>query len=139
MPELNEINFTAAIEAAVAEKGSDYIYPAELKGDDRFGVSSCLYFDSEKPEVPLCIIGNAISRLGYSLDDVKEAVKHRTSMSVGQDIDANTLLGYLGADSKLASAAREAQVCQDCGDDWGTALNAFKHHISTTDTEEEAW
>lgn len=125
----NEEGFIAALEAAVEEKGPEYIYPDELKGKDRFGYPSCVYFDPEDPTTCRCIIGNALSRIGYTLNDIKIAAQETAATSlfdVNQDVNAEALLKYYGASDALARAAKKAQSFQDEGGSWGGALTRFK-------------
>lgn len=134
MVEITKENFTAALEAAVEEKGADYVYPEELMGKSRYSVTSCLYFDNETHQVPLCIIGNALARLGLTYDDIVKLGTDNVNVlenepPIDQDIGASSLLTWLTNDSDLATAAQAAQNAQDRGQSWGVALERFKEYL----------
>ncbi len=110
-------SLTAALEAAVEEMGEDYVYIPS--GD------TCSYAhpvdDGLKPD---CMFGNALSRLGVSLD-----VLHGYDAGVvNQDASSvDDVLGFLGVeDDSLKERAFSAQSSQDNGNPWGEVLQSFK-------------
>lgn len=89
---------------AVAEKGEDFIITD--------GVCQYFYPDSG---TPCCIVGHAISYLGYTFDDVR---------GFNQEADVAVLdseLG-LGLTSQAHDLWRNAQISQDQGRSWGYAV-----------------
>lgn len=109
--------FIKALNETVEEYGRNYVYPADKKVL-YVGVPMCLYFDQKNPEKPLCLIGVALSKLGYTTDDM--------SYSAG----AALVLKDLGFSSDVAEAARTAQSNQDFGRTWGEALDAFNKELN---------
>jgi hypothetical protein len=125
--------FTAAMEAAVAERGRDFRYPKGREGwrtakPDRHWPGgtpdvTCLYVRADVNE-PACIIGTALHRLGFSLSEL--------SRHEGDDVR-----GVLGAlliepDELLLAAAASAQDRQDAGFSWGLALDTYKGVLART-------
>jgi len=109
--------FIKALEETVAEYGRDYVYPEDKK-IKYANTNMCLYFDQEDPEKPLCFIGVALSKLGFTNDDM--------SYTAG----ASLVLRELGFSSLVAEAARTAQYEQDKGQTWGQAYDAFKKELN---------
>lgn len=128
-------NVLAALEAAVQEKGADYVYPRER---DEYGyaidVDSCLYV---KNGAPSCLVGHALHSLGVPLE----------AMSNHEGAGANTVLSYLEDEgivtfekaepdedgyqgwSKVQTLVFYAQSNQDSGKTWGDSLDAARHEI----------
>lgn len=110
-------NFTAAMRAAVEERGSDYTYPEfnkEVGEDDYHSISGTCQYSTPNGE-PACIIGLALSKI-----DPELVPKY------GVIGDAGNLMLSLGAGAKLSTAAEEAQERQDEGATWGEALEGFE-------------
>ncbi len=110
----------AALRAAVAEKGEDYVYE-KVGADD--GINSCVY-KTENNE-PSCIVGNALVRLGVPIRSLPSPR--------GLQTNAKALLGYTAYYSRPALRGVRAtvfaanlfdsvQVLQDEGMPWGEAV-----------------
>lgn len=97
----SDADFTAAMHAAVASRGPDHISPA------------CIYFDAINDDVPVCLIGTALSLLGF------------TSLDVPEGEGASQVLGPLGFSRSVTYAAQQAQSFQDCKLPWSQALQAY--------------
>lgn len=108
--------FIKALNETVEEYGRDYVYPANKK-IEYLNAPMCQYFDRENPEKPLCFIGVALSKLGYTNDDI--------SYTAG----ASLVLKELGFSPEVADAARFAQNKQDFGRTWGEALEVFNKEL----------
>lgn len=125
-------DFTAALEAAVAEYGADYVYPEEkkavlLEGSD----PQCLYFDTENHSKPLCLIGVALSKLGVTAEDIA-AIPPAVAFYPGQDglsLNANRIMSSFGFSQSTAWAAKWAQTVQDRGEPWGNALAKYRTEL----------
>lgn len=109
----------ALLEAAVAERGDDYVYPEELKNGPGH---TCQYFldgqsDPEDAGKPGCIVGYLLHGLGFTADDVSSWEGNASS----------TVLRWLGVtvDPELDQALAEAQDYQDNGGTWGKAVRLF--------------
>lgn len=121
--------FIDAMEAAVAERGADWVYPEAEADPDTFGATflrdawhvdasgSCVY-QTEDGE-PACIIGLAMHKMGVDLPPFDRIVGARGAL---QDSGLNL------SDSIL-DAASTAQNSQDGGDSWGYALEEFKEAV----------
>lgn len=110
--------FIQAMQDAVAEKGTDHVYPNEDK-IDYMGVRMCQYFDKFDGR-PLCLIGVALSKLGLSADEL--TFDEQTS-------SAARIMRILGFSTKMGSAAQAAQSEQDRGEKWGDALTVFNEKV----------
>jgi len=101
----------------VAIRGADFTYPALTEEAAEAGWyitpnnSTCRYFREDGE--PACIIGTALSLLGYGPEDVTEG---------DGSLD---LLTKLGAPYFLGVAALSPQTVQDHGGTWGEALEAY--------------
>lgn len=110
--EITRESYRAALQKAVDEKGSDYVYPKH-EGDDV--ILSCRYV--EENGYPGCIHGHALSYLGYS------------GLPEGRSI--YSILTNLSAfDDYLRGAAEESQIAQDQGKTWAEALEAYDKAMS---------
>lgn len=143
---INAETLTAALEAVVAERGADYIYP--VRTDPNYALEWVSHEYSSKSEEygsgcryiardgsPGCIFGAALVHLGYEPADPDTDPAPRTAFPLeGNRIGAwlDTLLpkdaDFETKDDvlKLTRAADEAQAIQDGGQTWGEALEAFK-------------
>lgn len=110
MTRFTEAEFTAAMEAAVAERGKDWVYPRTWYYE---GV--CSY--SLEDGTPACLIGVALSKLDPGLVP-----------DFGERASAEIVLEDL-VPEPVAIAAREAQVHQDNGHIWGSALQVYKRYL----------
>lgn len=117
-------NFTAAMRAAVAERGEDFIYPAEGSELAEQGWRSgewgtCVYALPDGS--PACLIGLALYKIDPALVEGLE----------GEDASAFRLLHRLGVeDGGTARAARKAQRAQDWGETWGNALKIYEQAMN---------
>jgi len=117
--------FTAAMKAAVEERGRDWHYPDPEVAPEWFardGVGACRYRLEDGS--PACIVGTALSKLQL-LD--------RAADFEGKD--AAILISALGFDEDTASAASCAQGAQDFGDSWGEALDQYLESIGEKTAE----
>lgn len=122
---ITEKAFTEAMVAAVSERGRDYVYPNELKGNEpgaELVGLYCLYFDLNDPSKPLCLIGVAVSKCGVTMDDIKRL---NQSWPNTQNMTAAVLLRLHNASKKVIDAASSAQFVQDNGGTWGEALDKY--------------
>lgn len=111
-----------ALEAAVAERGADYVYDY---GSTPSG--NCVYVGSDG--TPSCIVGVALSKLGVSVETLKAegqtgAAGGRTpfnAIAIGSRSDLAALLTPAAVNVLAA-----AQFRQDSGESWGEALNAAR-------------
>lgn len=119
---VTEAEFTAAMEAAIAERGPDWVYP---RGQYGWGFGqldhACLYVRADVDE-PACIIGAVLHRLGFPLRRLRE---HEAQ---GSDEVLDTLLPEL--DPAVRSAASAAQDRQDDGFSWGYVLDAYRDTLA---------
>lgn len=120
MIELTRDLVKKALEAAVAERGSGYVYKPENPPMRRSfdGGTMCYYVHSDKDgrEFPGCIAGNVLHRLGVTLHELKQ---HETTAvsSILENSDSDIEWSY---DSRHILDA--AQSNQDAGDPWGVAV-----------------
>ena len=102
-----------ALNAAVEEKGADYVY----EGEGTF----CAYVASDQPS---CIVGNALHRLGVSIPTLVE-MDHCTVG--GEAISSRKILEVLEGsgfilDNDAVMFLATAQVLQDAEIPWGDAV-----------------
>lgn len=110
--DITRASFTAAMEAAVAERGADYVYTYTKNIFNR-----CEY--TEEDGAPGCIIGLALAKLGYTGENTR-------TLAYGCGLGAVQALLRLGVhDERLRAAAELAQRAQDGGEDWGAALATY--------------
>lgn len=109
-PGITEAAFTAAMKAAVKERGADYIYPADARDAD----GNCVY--SLPDGTPACLIGVALSKI--NADYVPKDEPFGGTPAAGA-------LASLGAPPLVQRAAQRAQNMQDCGRTWGAALDRY--------------
>lgn len=108
---------TAAIEAVVEEKGSDYVY------DQRDEYEGCVYVNADG--TPSCIVGRVMHRLygDEALDKLSriEGTTPRTGafLAIFPDLTDD-----------ISMALYMAQVEQDNEKTWGEALAAYKREIN---------
>lgn len=112
--------FTAAMEAAVADKGEEYVYPFE--SPQRGG---CFYRDGD---TPLCIVGDALSRI-LTPDQFRGLVPDRHNDAAGPTALGLLTRKYFNVDYRVISAAQSAQGAQDDGLTWGEALRKYKRNL----------
>lgn len=99
------------MERAVRERGAAYVYeaPADAEG--------FVYFDSKGR--PSCLIGHVLSYLDLGPGDVPEG--------------SNVWLGLrdlIPAEAGVIEGLDAAQACQDEGNPWGDALDAFDNGVA---------
>lgn len=112
---------TEALNAAVEEKGEDYVYPNA--GD------SCTYSDPYADEpTPSCIVGWVIAAVAPK---VFEKIR-REEASEGESMGVHSLAnnGYIKADEVLKEALQAAQSLQDDGHPWGVAREAYNRILA---------
>ena len=109
-PGITEAAFTAAMKAAVKERGADYLYPDDARNAD----GECVY--SLPDGTPACLIGVALSKINAGYAPKYEPVGGTSAAEV---------LVSLGAPPPVQRAARRAQVMQDDGYTWAVALDWY--------------
>lgn len=120
-------NFTAAMRAAVAERGEDFVYPAvgsELaeQGWRTEEWEACVYVLPDGS--PACLIGLALYKIDPGILTHAEP----------QSDDAGRVMGRAGVqDGTLLLAAGRAQSAQDRGVPWGEALSEYERVLSAED------
>jgi len=135
MAEITRETFTAAMEAAVAERGADWTYPeptpktpgyAGFQADDWHSGNwgACVY--STPDGTPACIIGLALHKIDPALVPEWDTVAPATSVLRDAGV----------TDYLLRVAARAAQREQDSGKTWGEALAVYRHVLQTGEEEE---
>lgn len=117
-------NFTAAMRAAVAERGEDFVYPA--KGSElaeqgwRSENGTCVYALPDGS--PACLIGLALYKIDPGL---------LTHVEFQAD-SASRVMGRAGVqDEMVLLAADRAQTMQDVGVSWGDALSEYERVLRT--------
>lgn len=126
MRQITVTEFTAAMEAAVEERGREYVYPPQAhegEADDyHSNEGDCMY---TKPDgTPACLIGVALALLGITHETVEE-------LEYGNAIGAGTLIERMRAFGievapEVIYPAELAQCHQDRGGSWGGSLDRFK-------------
>ena len=116
-------NFTAAMRAAVAERGEDWVYPADgselAEQGWRSEDGTCVYVLPDGS--PACLIGLALYKIDPALVEGLE----------GENAVALRLLHRLGVeDVGLYGAAWDAQWVQDLGETWGNALKIYERAMN---------
>lgn len=117
-------NFTAAMRAAVAERGEDFVYPAQgselAEQGWRSEQGTCVY---DLPDgSPACLIGLALYKIDPGL------LAHVELQYDG----ASEVMGRAGVqDEMLLLAANVAQRRQDAGAPWGDALSEYEGVLRT--------
>ena len=104
----------ASIRKVVAEKGEDYTYPPEeyVSGD----VCAYLTYDEDgRPTGPSCIVGHVAVDLGINMAVLTEK----------EGVMANGALAFYFSNT-AALALTTAQMKQDSGASWGSALREFE-------------
>lgn len=102
--------FRQALQKAVDAKGADYVYEKEDYEDQ------CQYRDDTG--APRCIIGYALTYMGYQLESLDEGTI------------ASTVMRRLGVGSDTERyAANSAQESQDDGNTRGEALARYDHSM----------
>ena len=117
-------NFTAAMRAAVAERGADWVYPAQgselAEQGWRSEGGTCVYALPDGS--PACLIGLALYKIDPGL---------LTHVEFQYD-DASRVMGRAGVrDEMLLLAAGGAQTRQDVGVSWGDALSEYERVLRT--------
>lgn len=120
---ITEAEFTAAMEAAVAERGEDFVYPDEWRDKtkrDIFGPDGpCLY--SLPSGEPACLIGLALFKIDPKLMPDSGYVGSVSEL-VGN--------GVIRFESPLlADAAAEAQDSQDLKNPYGVVLQQYRDRV----------
>lgn len=117
-------NFTAAMRAAVAERGEDWVYPEEgselAEQGWRSEEGTCVYVLPDGS--PACLIGLALYKIDPGL---------LTHVELQSD-DVSVVMGRAGVrDRLLLLAADRAQTKQDRDEPWGDALKEYERVLRT--------
>lgn len=119
-------NFTAAMRAAVAERGEDFVYPAEgselAKQGWRSGEGTCVYVLPDG--TPACLIGLALYKIDPGL---------LTHVEFQPDSASRVMIRAGVQDEMLLLAAAMAQDEQDEGASWGESLKKYGRVLSARD------
>lgn len=115
--------FMEAMEAAVAERGEDYIYPKFEGEADDYHDSNGLCRYSLEDGTPACIIGEVLNRLNPEWLPPHDLIRGATS--VLSDIGPEAF--YRRDYGRIVTAATEAQSSQDRGNTWGDALRTARY------------
>lgn len=132
----NVLNATTAIlgiEAAVAERGADYVYTEHFE--------QCEYRVTEHDEsglteeakalqvgAPKCIVGFVFKCAGFDLTTLSDIGDDEDYLN-GQRPRTLALHGWLEADERVLEALTAAQRKQDGGETWGDARAAFMESL----------
>jgi hypothetical protein len=112
--------FTAAMRAAVEDRGAGFIYPAD--DPEWVGTNGCRYRTTTGQ--PACIVGAALQMLGLL-----------ERLDVSNTQGAFQVLRGLGFDRATARAADAAQGIQDMGENWGEALQEYFKSLTAESSE----
>lgn len=122
----------AALKAAVALKGADYVYPADLKfnevpGNERhLDTPACIYFDHrQNPPVPCCIVGHVFATLGIDPGLVEEFCS--ADQAVNEDAAGVEFEG------DAMALLEQAQQYQDDGTPWGRSVAKAEEWVTAKD------
>lgn len=110
------------LEAAVAERGADYVYE-RIGFDSNSTGPSCVYVRSGCPS---CLVGLAMTKAGTPIEQLAE-------WDTRFECDAQSVLLDDGlATAGAAEVLTVAQSVQDDGGTWGEALDAAKELAAAT-------
>lgn len=127
--EITRENFTAAIEAVVAERGESFVY------EKPEGFRACQYTNEDG--TPGCLIGAALAKLGYTAENTR-GLERTYPDSYGYS--AREILEALGIDdSTLLIAATKAQNRQDDGLEYHAALEAYHAALAFGSCRSSCW
>lgn len=113
----------AAVDAALAERGADYVYSNPYASTATTPAMSCLYVHGEETG---CLVGNVMHRLGVPLDALQR----------WEGVRASTVMRRAEADLGIVVPAwsrymlSRAQAQQDHGEEWGEAIAEGKAYAS---------
>jgi hypothetical protein len=112
--------FTEAMRAAVAERGEDWVYPAndQVAYDTGWRDSSGLCQYTTLDGEPGCIIGLALHKIDPSIVP-----------AYGTWAGASLILRGFGLPGSVLIAAQVAQAAQDNGKSWGEALARYEREL----------
>lgn len=142
---ITDEEFIQAVDAAVEERGRDFVYPEEWKQrlDSVGGATSsltCLY--NLPDDSPACLFGLAFHKLGlapasgvvtdildmtsspWSYGDVDDAFQGESAATWRERADVEFRLS-----TDVRYAAQNAQAAQDKGDAWGDASEIFHRYL----------
>ncbi|AXQ64423.1 hypothetical protein L3Y19_gp054 [Gordonia phage Neville] len=105
-PELEAKLVASVVELATANP--EFVYEAPAGG------AACLYTHKDEPS---CLIGQALSKVGYTIEELYEFDHNEMRES-----DAGWILTELGASDEVALWALGVQTRQDDQVAWGNAL-----------------
>jgi hypothetical protein len=112
--------FTEAMRAAVAERGENWVYPAndQVAHDTgwRDGRGFCQYTTADGE--PGCLIGLALHKIDPSIVP-----------AYGSLMGADLTLKAFGLPHSVQVAAQSAQSAQDDGETWGEALAQYERAL----------
>jgi hypothetical protein len=110
------LNYKEAVELlnrAVAEKGEDFVYPANRSDPN---TPACVYFAEGAPS---CIIGHVLAYKGVPAEKME-----------GDPINAAPVVSlHIAQDDSTACLLIDAQINQDAGIPWGEAVALAVQHL----------
>lgn len=108
--------FINALNDVVKEKGEDFAYTR----------GKCVYFADGCPS---CLIGMALSRVGYTEDNISNLFTSWDDIpAINQS--AAEIMEKFGYDARISHAAFLAQEIQDMRGTWGSAHAQFTSYLS---------
>lgn len=113
-----------ALRDAVALKGADYVDP------NAAGPAECLYGNSDGS--PACIVGHVLHAWGMNLDDLAGDVHDLTTGGTYPEVAAALREG------PVVDILLEAQMIQDAGRTWGSALEAAESTARRYEDDDDA-
>lgn len=129
---LNERVTTALLNQAVADRGSDYVYPNDQKDDNNYN-GVCRYVfrgdDGSLTEAG-CIVGYVLAMTGVPLETLAPYdVAGDGQVTAGGDLlDELNHLGIISIDGPSYRLLVGAQSAQDSGNTWGVAIERAKEY-----------
>lgn len=119
MRKVTEAEFTAAMEAAVAERGEDYVYPKDNPDFWHPHDKTCVY--QTPTGEPACLIGLAMDKLGLDTPGYIET-EETAYMMMNTHHEAEF-------PDNVKRAAEAAQYAQDRENTWGEALEMYRQKL----------
>lgn len=139
MIEIKYDDALSALNDAIVEKGSDFVYVKEVEvQDDEDGYKVCTYVHPDAEgnlTVPGCLVGNVMARLGVPIEQMA---------AINNDgFSARVLFSYLSSRSlisiteKAASLLVNAQGQQDHEVSWGESVYTAVGRVHTLNWSED--
>jgi hypothetical protein len=127
MIELTWTKVNELLDAAVAEKGADYVYQdpdgrrgGEVDEDGCPAAVTCRYVHGDKPG---CIVGNVLHRAGVSLSALRDEEGVGAYNSMFERL-------YVSMPTHASDLLAHVQDRQDVGVPWGDAVREAREQVS---------